>query len=446
LKIKSNGSLASAIATGEDDPSRREAIYRKITWRIMPLLILCYVANFIDRSNIGLAQIPLSVDLGITKTIYGVGLAFFFVGFILFEIPSNIFLHRYGIRKTLLRIMVAWGLVSSCTMFIRSVNDFYAIRLLLGIAEAGFFPGVLLYITYWFPPSRRARAGSLLFLALPISAMIGPLSSGWIMHVLEGTGGLRGWQWMFLLQGLPAVVLGIVAFFYFSDRIKDATWLTEEEKQIIQRDLDAELSVKARGKEYGIRQMLRDPRVYVLGALVCGTTTLANAITYWSPLMLRQSGVGDVLIIGRLSTIPPVIGILIMLGFARHSDRHGERRWHFAITQFAGASALLLASIFLSNTALIVVSIALMMGGHYSGISVFSAIPSIYLSDQAKAAGIALVNTIGTLGAICAPIMLGSIADKTGSLSLGLQVSALVVSTGGILCLVAIPSRLLRER
>jgi len=233
--------LETAIAAAA---GTRDATYRKVAWRLMPFILLCYVANYIDRTNIGIAQIHLRTDLGFTEDVYGIGVGLFFVGFILFEIPSNMLLQRIGARKTLLRIMVGWGVVSAATMFVRTPFEFYTARVLLGMAEAGFFPGVLLYLTYWFPSTRRTRMTALFFLGLPLSGIVGAPLSGWIMHAFAEVQGLKSWQWLFLLEGIPSILLGLAAFAYLQDRPADATWLTAGEKATIAADLAREQAAK----------------------------------------------------------------------------------------------------------------------------------------------------------------------------------------------------------
>ncbi len=439
--------VASDMGTGSGvATAARDAAYRKAAWRLMPLLILCYIANYIDRTNIGIAQLQLRTDLGFSEQVYGIGVGLFFVGFILFEVPSNLMLHRFGARKTLLRIMVAWGLVSALTMFIRTPWEFYAARLLLGAAEAGFFPGILLYLTYWFPSARRTRMTALFFLGLPLSGIIGSPLSGWIIHAFPRVGGLHGWQWMFLLEGIPSVLLGIAAFALLKDRPADAPWLTDEEKAMVASDLAAEQSLKQGVRHGAVLQALRDPRVYVLGLVGCGTYTLANAVSFWSPLLISQSGVKEVLNVGLLGAIAPLVGIAATLVVGAHSDRTLERRWHAACAEFVAAGALAALSFTVGNPYLTVALITLMTAGHYCGLTVFWSVPSVYLSDRAKAGGIAIVTAMGSAAAALAPAVLGWIRMHTGSLSLGLLISSGVVALGGIVLLVGIPARLLRER
>jgi D-galactonate transporter len=407
---------------------------------------LCYIANYIDRVNIGIAQISLRTDLGFTDQVYGIGVGLFFLGFILFEVPSNLLLHRIGARRTLLRIMVGWGLVSAGTLFVHTPIEFYAARILLGVAEAGFFPGALLYLSYWFPSARRTRMTGTFFLGLPLAGIIGSPLSGWIMHRFDTVSGLHGWQWLFLLEGVPSAFLGIAAFFLLKDRPEDANWLDPAEKRVVAADLAAEEVAKARPRHYAFLQALRDPRVYILGLVACGTYTLANAVGFWSPLIINASGVKDVLNVGLLGTIAPVVGIVAMLLVGRHSDATLERRWHAAGAEFAAAAALVGLSLTIGDPYLTVLLLAVMTAGHYSGLTVFFSIPSIYLSGPAAAGGIAVVTAMGSVAAALTPAMLGWIKTTTGSLALGMQISACIVAVGGVVLLVGIPAQVLRER
>ncbi len=424
----------------------RDATYRKVAWRLMPLILLCYVANYIDRTNVGIAQIHLRTDLGFTEQVYGIGVGLFFVGFILFEVPSNMLLDRIGARRTLLRIMVAWGTVSTLTMFVRTPWEFYAARIMLGAAEAGFFPGILLYLTYWFPSARRTRMTALFFLGLPLSGIIGAPLSGWIMSSFGGAGGLKSWQWLFLLEGISSILLGVVAFLVLKDRPADAAWLTADEKAAIAADLAGEQAAKGHATGSALLQALRDPRVYVLGLVGCGTYTLANAVSFWSPLIINASGVKNVLDVGLLSAIAPLVGVLAMLVVGWNSDRTLERRWHAACSEFVAAGALVALSFTIGQPFLTVALISVMTAAHYCGLTVFWSVPSVYLSDRAKAGGIAVVTAIGSLAAALTPALLGWIRVQTGSLSLGLQISAGIITLAGVVLLVGIPARVLREK
>jgi D-galactonate transporter len=427
----------------------RDRTYRKVAWRIMPLIMLCYVANYIDRTNIGIAQIHMRTDLGFTDEVYGIGVGLFFVGFILFEVPSNVMLARIGARLTLLRIMVAWGLMTSLTMFVRTPHEFYAARILLGMAEAGFFPGVLLYLTYWFPSARRTRITAFFFLGLPISGIVGSPLSGWIMRTFDDVAGLHSWQWLFVLEGVPAVILGIVAFLWLQDKPAEAKWLTDDERAVIEADLAEERRQKDSAKSgagSGLLGALKDPRVFVLGLIGCGTYTLANAVSFWSPLLINASGVKEVLDIGLLAGIAPVLGIVVMILVGMHSDKTLERRWHAAACELVGAASLVALSFSIGQPVMTVVLIAIMTAAHYSGLTVFWSIPSVYLSDRVKASGIAISTAMGSFAAATTPMMLGYIRTTTGSLSLGLQISAGIIAIASIVLLVGIPASALREK
>ncbi len=423
-----------------------DATYRKIAWRIMPLILLCYVANYIDRTNVGIAQIQLKADLGFTEQTYGIGVGLFFVGFVLFEIPSNILLDRIGARRTLLRIMVAWGAVSTLTMFVRTPAEFYTARIALGAAEAGFFPGILLYLTYWFPSARRTRMTAVFFLGLPLSGIIGLPLSGWILQNFGGAYGMRGWQWLFLLEGVPSIILGLAAFAVLKDRPADAAWLTPGEKALVASDLAGEQLHKGHASGSALLAALRDPRVYVLGLVGCGTYTLANAVSFWSPLIINASGVKNVLDVGLLGAIAPAIGVVAMLIVGWNSDRTLERRWHAACAEFVAAGALVALSFTIGRPYLTVALISIMTAAHYCGLTVFWSVPSVYLSDRAKAGGIAMVTAMGSAAAALTPALMGWIRVETGSLALGLQLSAALITLAGIVLLVCIPARVLRER
>ena len=438
---------AMALAGSVDAAAAKDAIYRKIAWRLMPFILLAYVANYIDRTNIGIAQLALRTDLGFSDQVYGIGVGLFFVGFIVFEVPSNILLHRIGARKTLLRIMVGWGLISALTMFVRTPTQFYGARILLGMAEAGFFPGILLYLTYWFPSARRTRMTALFFLGLPLSGIIGSPLSGWIMHTFVDVGGLRNWQWLFLLEGIPSIVLGVAAFFLLKDRPEDAPWLSADEKAIVAADLAAEQAGKTVKHEGGsVLQALRDPRVYILGLVGCGTYTLANAVSFWSPLLINASGVKNVLDVGLLAAIAPFVGVLAMLVVGWHSDLTLERRWHAACALFCASAALIGLSLTVGSPYITVLLITVMTAGHYCGLTVFWSVPSVYLSDRAKAGGIAAVTAMGSTAAALTPALLGWIRTETGSLSLGLQISAAIITCAALVLLIGIPAKALRER
>jgi MFS family permease len=411
----------------------------------MPLLLLSYILNSLDRSNVGIAQIHLQRDLRFTPEVYGFGVGIFFFGYLLFAIPSNLVLDKIGIRKTVSRIMVCWGAFSTATMLVHTPAQFYAVRFLLGVAEAGFFPGVMLYLSYWYPSTRRAGVMALFFLALPLSSIISAALSGWILQNFEGYYSLHGWQWMFLLEGLPSIGLGIICYFYLDNRPTDAKWLRAAEKMLLEEDLMRERAAKFRGEEYGFVHLIKDPRVYALGATMFGGLFLGNANQFWGPLLIQASGIRSILNIGLLAAIPPAFGVIVMLAASKHSDMRRERRWHFACAQFAAAAALVLASIYYDQPTVVILALSIVAGGFFTTTSVFNSIPLIYLSERTRAGGTAFISMMGSTGAMVAPIMMGLLRQHTGSFSLGLQLTAVLVAASGVLLLVSIPARLLRE-
>lgn len=430
-------------------PVDRDKLYRRIALRTMPLLVVCYVVSFIDRTNIGIAQTGLERDLGFTAAVYGLGVTLFFVGFILFEVPSNALLTRIGARKTLVRIMALWGAVTVATSLVTDESTFYVARFLLGVAEAGFFPGALFYLSLWFPSARRTRMTAVFFLGVPVSGVIGSLVSGWIMHSLGGVAGLADWQWLFLIEGIPPILLAAAVFFFLVDRPAEAVWLSPEEKATVQADLAEDQQRKdehrARAGHGGLAMAIRDPKVWVLGLCACGAYTLANAVSYWTPRIIADAGVGNVLNLGFFSAIPPFFGIIAMLLVGRHSDRTLERRWHAALSWLVAVVAMIAVSFFLDNVPVVIMLLTLMAAAHYSGLTVFYSIPSIYLSARAAATGIAIVTSMGSFAAAAAPSLLGFIQERTGSLSLGLQISAAIIVLAILLLLVGVKSRELRE-
>ncbi|WP_410657321.1 MFS transporter [Amycolatopsis sp. lyj-112] len=426
----------------------RASTYRTIALRVMPLLVVCYVVSFIDRTNIGIAQQGLKRDLGFGSAVYGLGVTLFFVGFILFEVPSNALLARIGARKTLVRIMATWGVITIVTMFVRDETTFYIARFLLGVAEAGFFPGALYLLSRWFPSARRTRMTAVFFIGVPVSGVIGSIVSGWIMHSFGGVAGLADWQWLFLIEGIPPILLALLVAFFLVDEPEQAKWLTPAQKAAVRADLDADRRGKDETPERhgGLLSALRDPKVWILGLCACGAYTLANAVSFWTPRIIAEAGVGDVLNLGLFSALPPLLGIVVMLVVGRHSDRTLERRWHAAVSWLVAAVAMLTLAFSGGNVVVVVLLLAVMAAAHYSGLTVFYSIPSIYLSERAAATGIAVVTSMGSFAAAASPSLLGFIQASTGSLSLGLVISSGIVLLAVVVLLVGVKAKDLKEK
>uniref|UniRef100_A0AAU3H873 MFS transporter n=1 Tax=Streptomyces sp. NBC_01401 TaxID=2903854 RepID=A0AAU3H873_9ACTN len=429
----------------------RAATYRTIAWRVMPLLVICYIVSFVDRTNIGIAQQGLERDLGFDSAVYGLGVTLFFVGFILFEVPSSALLARLGARRTLVRIMVSWGVVTVGTSLVHNEITFYIARFLLGVAEAGFFPGALYFLSRWFPSARRTRMTAVFFAGVPVSGVLGSLMSGSIMKAFDGGTGIADWQWLFIIEGIPPILLAGAVLLWLVDDPEQARWLTPAQRSAVRADLDADQQRKkgepTSGKGHGgLLLALRDPKVWIIGLCACGAYTLANAVSFWTPRIIAEAGVGDVLDLGFFSALPPLLGIVVMLIVGRHSDRTLERRWHAALSWTVAALAMVAISVAGDDVALVVVLLAVLAAAHYSGLTVFYSIPSIYLGERAAATGIALVTSMGSFAAAASPSLLGFIQERTGSLALGLQISAGIVLLAVVLLLVGVKAKDLRER
>lgn len=408
--------------------SLEQTTMRRVTARLIPFIFLCYVIAYIDRVNIGFAATELQRDLGLSDAAFGLGAGLFFLGYCLFEVPSNLILERVGARLWIARIMVGWGLVSMAMMFASGVGSFYLLRVLLGIAEAGFFPGVILYLTYWVPAAHRARTNALFMTAIPVSVIVGaPISEALLK--LDGALGLRGWQWLFLVEGLPAVVVGIVTLFYLTDRPDKAHWLTPDQRTWLTGTMARERAERVTRGHGSVLESLRSGKLWLLCAIYFMNTTVTYGVFLWLPRILRDASNDSGVSVGWLTALPFVVALAGMILVGRHSDRTGERKWHVAICALVAASGLLLAVAFQDNVWMLVVSFTLCQLGQRSLLSVFWAIPPIFLGGTAAAAGIALINSLGNLGGAVGPTVVGSLRGSSGNYTSGLLVltAALVI-------------------
>jgi MFS family permease len=346
----------------------------------------------------------------------------------------------------LMRIMVLWGLVTMAMALVRTPPQFYAMRALLGAAEAGFFPGLILYLTYWFPSYRRARITTLFYTGLPIAGVVGGPIAGWIMSRFTNSLGLRGWQWMFLLEGLPAVVLGIAAFYYLDDKPSDASWLSRAEKELIQDDYAADISVREANHHHSFLIALRDPRSYIASCGYFCIICASAAVIYWQPAIIKSLGVVSYWHVGLLSSIPFLAAAVAMLLVGRHSDRMLERRWHLAVPLFVATLCLGLLPLTNQSAFLSILLLSGATAGVYTSLPIFWAIPPAYFSGPATAGSIALVNTLGVLGGAFNANLIGWTKTQTGTLTLGLDITAALLMAGAAVILVAVPARVLRER
>lgn len=424
------------LTTPGADP-RLAPLYRKITWRLLPFLLLCYVFAYLDRINIGFAKLQMQQDIGISDAVYGLGAGIFFLGYVIFEVPSNLLLTRIGARRTISRIMVLWGLTSASMLFVQGEWSFYVLRFMLGVFEAGFAPGMIFYLTYWYSQSRMAGVMAVVMLAGPIGGIVGGPVSAWIMTALSGAHGLDGWQWMFLLEGLPCVLLGVVAYRYLDDKPAEARWLSADEKALLAADLET----RGTQQKHAFKQVLRDPAIYGMAltyfCLICGI----YAVSFWLPTLLKLAGVQDTMEIGLYSAIPYIAAAAFMLWFARSSDRMQERRWHTLVPALLAGLSLCVATAAPTQFALSLTAITLATGFMWASYTVFWAIPSQYLKGEAAAGGIALINSIGLLGGFLSPSIIGWSKQATGSLAGGLYVISALLVAGALLLLVNRPPR-----
>jgi ACS family tartrate transporter-like MFS transporter len=391
---------------------------RKLRIRILPFVFLLYIAAYLDRVNIGFAALTMNKELAITSEQYGLLSGIFFFGYALFEIPSNLLLHRIGARIWVARILITWGAVAALTGFVHTVHELYVMRFLLGLAEAGYFPGIVLYLTYWFPQREQARAIALLLTGFPVTMILGAPVSGLILDHVHWLG-LSSWRWLLILEGLPAIVLGLLTYFVLPSRPVDAKFLGTAEREAIQAELGREEQQKLKERHYSVLQAIASPRVWHLVLIYLGLTAGTYTLTLWGPQLVKSlSSLYSNSFVGLLVMIPSMTGLVAMIVVARNSDRMMERRYHVAIPAVLGAAALFLLSTapapFYSIALLSVLAIAVC--SYYGP---FWAIPSEFLTGFSAAAGIALINSVGNLGAFAGPYAIGAIAARTGNISSG---------------------------
>ncbi len=407
-----------------------DEVIRKVSRRLIPFLFLLYVFAYLDRINIGFAALSMNRELGLTATMFGFANTLFYVGYMIFEIPSNLMLARYGARIWIPRIMITWGIASTATMFASSAASLYLIRVLVGIAEAGFVPGVLLYLTYWFPPSHRARANAVFMIAMPVTIAFGASISGLILQGLDGFLEIAGWRWLFLVEGLPSVVLGVAAAFYLTSRPADAAWLTEAEKQVLQTSLAGGESGPPRESAWK-ELFARD--VVLLALAYFGLTMTLNTNATWTPTIAREALEGRSLsFVGLVVAIPAFLTALVMPLWSARSDRKKERRWHVVLPMSLAALGWLLVGAFpqplVRFAGLVAVSI-----GAFAAMAVFWTLPPAILSAAARPAGIAFISSCGIFASATSPLLVGRLRDLTGSFTAAMLFVALVLVSAAAL-------------
>lgn len=434
--------MMDTVFSSEVDTTIRKSAYRKIAFRLMPFLMLCYFCAYLDRVNVGFAKLQMMSDLQFSEAVYGLGAGIFFIGYFLCEVPSNIVLHKVGARRWIARIMITWGILSGCFAFVQTEWQFYTLRFLLGVAEAGLAPGLLLYLTYWFPSYRRARMTVLWFIAIPISGMIGGPLSGLIMDRMSGVHGWFGWQWMFVIEAIPTVIVGLLVLAVLKDSVQEANWLTQDEKNLVKQELAQDNQHKE--GHASVKEFVADKRLWLLAGIYFCVVMGQYAITFWLPTLIRNSGISDNWHIGLLTSLPYMCAIVVMILAGRSGDHFQERRWHLIIPMCAGAIALTFATLFASNLTLSLICLCIAASGVLTASSLFWMLPTNFLGGVSAAAGIAAVNSFANLAGFCSPYLIGWVTTNTGSNAIGMFLITAVLIFGASLVL-RVPAKLVNR-
>ncbi|UTD25931.1 MFS transporter [Bradyrhizobium sp. WD16] len=420
---------ATVQATGDGTEVERATI-SAISRRIIPFLVLAYFLAYLDRVNLGFAALTMNAELKFSPIVFSWGAGIFFIGYFIFEVPSNIILHKVGASRWIARIMVTWGVISALMATVGGTSSFYVLRFLLGVAEAGFFPGIILYLTYWYPAEYRARILAAFAIAVPVSTVIGAPISGYMLG-LDGVAGLRGWQWLFILEGVPSIVLGIVTWFFLTDRPAAATWLSAPQKAWLAGRLAREEAARAAAHPMSLGQAMSSPKVLVLSLVYFGFVGALYGMQFWLPQIVKAFGLSNVET-GFVTAIPYLFGSIAMVLWGRHSDRTRERVWHVALPLFLTAIALA-ASSTLGNPTATMVALTVAAIGVFCTFALFWTLPTAFLSGTAAAGAIALINSIGNLAGFGGPYLIGWVKESTGSTETGLLVLAILPLVAGIL-------------
>jgi MFS family permease len=418
----------------ESRPVHGEAdrVYAKVAWRLIPFLFACYICAYLDRVNVGFAKLEMLDALGFSEAVYGFGAGVFFLGYFLFEVPSNLLMLKLGARRTIARIMIAWGLISAAMLWVTTPGMFYLLRFLLGVAEAGFFPGVIFYFTRWFPAARRGRITALFATAVAVATVIGAPLSGAIMQHLDGVGGWAGWQWLFLLEGLPSVAMGLAALWWLDDGVADARWLSASERALIARELAAESAAIGRQR---VLDGLRLPWVWLLAAIYFCLVMGLYGLNFWLPTIVEDLGYTGLVAIGWITAIPFGAAALAMVLVGRHADASGERRWHIVVPALAGALGLVASVLLAAHPVLAIAALTLAACGILSAIPQAWSLATAFVSGGAAAAGIALINSFGNLSGFVGPYAIGWIREASGSTAAGVFLLAGSLCVGAALVL-----------
>lgn len=407
-----------------------ERVYAKVFWRLIPFLMCCYVVAYLDRVNLGFAKLQMASELGFSDTVYGLGAGIFFLSYFLFGVPSNLILQRVGPRLWIGRIMISWGLISGLFAFTKTPAMFYTLRFLLGIAEAGFYPGIILYLTYWYPTQRYAKVITIFVSAIPIAGIFGNPLSGWILDHLHETVGLHGWQWMFILEAVPALVLGLVVLRYLDNGIRSARWLTEDDKRVLERNILLNEATKQGPRS--VASAFADARLWLLCLIYFTIIAGQYGLTFWMPTLVRATGIKGNFHVGCLSAIPYGVAIVTMILLGRSADAHRERRWHLVLPALAAAVGLVAAAIMAENTVVAILFLSLAAAGVLTCTALFWSLPTAFLQGTGAAAGIAGINAFGNLAGFASPVLIGYLKDATHDNRIGMYTLAATLVIGAL--------------
>ncbi|MCU6499149.1 MFS transporter [Rugamonas sp. A1-17] len=424
-----------------------DGAYKKAGWHLIPFIFICYFFNYLDRVNVGFAKLEMLDALHLSNTVYGLGAGIFFIGYVLSGVPSNLVLHKIGARRWIATMMVAWGGLSACMLFVHDPASFYVLRFFTGVAEAGFFPGMVLYFTHWFPAQKRGQVMALFMSAIPISGLVGGPLSGWMLqHFSAGQAGMAGWQWLFLLQGLPTVILGVAVYFYLNDGIAQAKWLSADEKAAMQAALAGDEQQRQANSDAGqtFSSVVRNGNVWMLGVIYFCIQMGVYAINFWLPSIIKSLGYQSAVTVGWLSAIPYLCAAFFMVWAGRSADQRRERRLHVSLPMLMGLTGLMMAANFSSNPLIVMVGLSMATMGALAALAMFWSLPSAFLGSAAAAGGLALINSLGQIAGFVSPFLVGWIKDATQSTDAALYILSSVLLLGAILVL-RVPAKLVNR-
>lgn len=431
--------MATPEASFDAVPQAPDRVYRKIFMRLIPFLMLLWIVAWIDRVNIGFVKMRMLEELGWSEAIYGLGAGIFFLGYFFFEVPSNLLLQKIGAKKTIMRITLGWGVISILMFTVTTPVMFYIMRFLLGVFEAGFYPGIILYLTYWFPANRRAKAFGMFMSASAFAGVLGGPLAGVIMSNMHGVLGLNDWQWVFIIEGIPSIILGFVTWVYLTDRPHQAKWLTTFEKKMVQEELDAE-NAKLEHREHSMLGALKGKTIWLFIVIFFCIIAANSTLTFYGPSLVSEVGFKDPMVLGWIMAAVNLGGAVAMIANGFISDRTGESRWNTSIGALVGAGSLVAAGLLINVSPLgAILALGLAIIGTMGAIPVFWQMPNHFLTGAAAAGGVALINSIANLAGFGAPYMLGALKDSTGSLTPGLIIIGIVEALAAVLILSFVP-------